>query len=71
MDNATILSHLFQEVSHVYRESGTITENVLAALQFVVPVPLQNSLDLIDRKSITKLTAIPSGRFLYQVLVPS
>jgi len=62
-----IVSHLMKEVSRVYAETGTLTDDVLSALSFVLQGPLQQALELVDRRSVTRVEAAPSGRKAYKV----
>lgn len=67
MTSDVLLSQLLDEVCKDYKESGSLSDNVLSALHFFAPVVLQNSLDLIDRENVSLLTAAKSGRHVYQV----
>ncbi|XP_038062124.1 zinc finger SWIM domain-containing protein 7-like [Patiria miniata] len=45
----------------------TLPEDLLSALHFVFKAPLLQALDLVDNKSVTKITC-PAGRIAFQVL---
>ncbi|XP_031556637.1 zinc finger SWIM domain-containing protein 7-like [Actinia tenebrosa] len=62
-----ISEQLFAEVRLCQEQHGRLTEELLSALYFVFGQPILHALDLVDRRSITRLTS-PSGRIIHQVV---
>ncbi|CAF98509.1 unnamed protein product, partial [Tetraodon nigroviridis] len=61
-----VAEQLFQDIEKIYLESSQIPDDLLMALRFVFgPCALQ-ALDLVDRRSVTRLSS-PSGRSVFQV----
>ncbi|KAK3598988.1 hypothetical protein CHS0354_024664 [Potamilus streckersoni] len=62
-----VSSQLLKEVETVYKEKGKLTDEVLSALQCVFQDSLLPALDLVDKRSVSRVTC-PAGRSLYQVV---
>ncbi|XP_064612909.1 zinc finger SWIM domain-containing protein 7-like [Liolophura sinensis] len=58
---------LLEEVRRVYTQNGSLTDELLSALNFVFQAPLLPALDLVDNSHVTRLVS-PSGRCLFQVV---
>ncbi|XP_022096344.1 zinc finger SWIM domain-containing protein 7-like isoform X2 [Acanthaster planci] len=63
----SIQAELLKHVKSAYQTSQTLPDDLLSALHFVYKAPLLQALDLVDNKSVTKLTC-PAGRIAFQVL---
>ncbi|XP_071791091.1 zinc finger SWIM domain-containing protein 7-like [Asterias amurensis] len=57
---------LLKHVKTVYQSTQTLPEDLLSALHFVYKAPLLQALDLVDNKSVTRITC-PAGRIAFQV----
>ncbi|EDO33107.1 predicted protein, partial [Nematostella vectensis] len=62
-----IAEQLFKEVRLCKLHHEMLTDELMSALYFVFHEPVLHGLDLVDRRSITKLVS-PSGRTIYQVI---
>ncbi|CAI9715001.1 finger SWIM domain-containing 7-like [Octopus vulgaris] len=64
---STVETQLMSEVSRVYKETNSLSDELLSALQFIYQTSLMPALDIIDRKAVTLLEC-PSKRQLYTVM---
>lgn len=62
-----IARQLLDELSQIYREHESLTDDILSALHVVFQAPLLPALDLVDHHKVTRLTS-PSGRTVCQVI---
>ncbi|GAB1599265.1 zinc finger SWIM domain-containing protein 7-like, partial [Argonauta hians] len=67
MQLSAIETQLLSEVSRVYKETTSLSDELLSALQFLYQSSLLPALDIIDRKAVTLLQC-PSKRQLYTVI---
>ncbi|XP_052272032.1 zinc finger SWIM domain-containing protein 7-like isoform X2 [Dreissena polymorpha] len=64
---AAVIEQLFEELKYSFKETGKVSDDILAALNNVFDATLVPALDLVDNCSVTVLTC-PAGRHVYQVI---
>lgn len=63
-----VVDQIMKEVHDNYKETKTLSDDVLLALNFLFPADCAvNALDLVERRHVTYFIS-PSGRGIYQVL---
>lgn len=62
-----VAEELLREIGRAFRETARVPDDHLSALKFVFGASAVPALDLVDRRSVTRLGS-PSGRTVYQVM---
>uniref|UniRef100_A0A8D0GHZ3 SWIM-type domain-containing protein n=1 Tax=Sphenodon punctatus TaxID=8508 RepID=A0A8D0GHZ3_SPHPU len=62
-----VAEELLKEVQKAFQETSQVPDDLLLALKFVFGSTALPALDLVDQRSVTRVTS-PSGRAVYQVL---
>lgn len=62
-----VAEELLKEVKKAFLETSHIPDELLLALKFVFGSSALYALDLVDQRSVTRVTS-PSGRMVFQVL---
>ncbi|XP_074045379.1 zinc finger SWIM domain-containing protein 7 [Macrotis lagotis] len=62
-----VLEGLLGDIAAACRETARVPDELLLALKFIFGPSTVQALDLVDRRSVTRISS-PSGRTIYQVL---
>ncbi|XP_020862702.1 zinc finger SWIM domain-containing protein 7 [Phascolarctos cinereus] len=63
----TVLEEILGEIAATCGEASEVPDELLLALKFIFGPSAIQALDLVDRRSVTRVSS-PSGRTIYQVL---